>query len=103
MEADPELAGWFAASQEFDRAVVAKLKAVRDATARRLELDPGVLCARERLEMVARRVPRSIEELAGAGEMRKWQIAEMGEGFVEALREFPGRKRDKDDSPYRES
>src|SRR5690606_25985416 len=34
-----------------------KLRAVRDEFAERLKLDPGVLCARDRLEAVARRNP----------------------------------------------
>jgi ribonuclease D len=64
---------------------VARLKAVRDATATRLELDPGVLCSRERLENVARSGAKSIEELATVPDLRRWQIEEMGTGFVAAL------------------
>ena len=43
---------------------VARLKAVRDQAALDLDLDPGVLCSRDRLEAVARRNPKSLEELA---------------------------------------
>ena len=64
---------------------VARLKAVRDAAATRLELDPGVLCSRERLENVARSGAKSIEELAAVPDLRRWQIEEMGEGFIAAL------------------
>ena len=64
---------------------VARLKAVRDAAAARLELDPGVLCSRERLENVARSGAKSIEELAAVPDLRRWQIEEMGEGFIAAL------------------
>jgi ribonuclease D len=85
---------------DFD-AKVSKLKAVRDETAKRLALDPGVLCSRERMETIARALPRSTEELAQIPGLRKWQIAEMGEQFVEALREFKGKK-PATDSPYRE-
>jgi len=72
---------------EFDDKV-GRLKVVRDEAARRLELDPGVLGSRERLEAVARRVPRALEELAEIPGLRRWQIAEMGEGFVKALGGF---------------
>ena len=65
--------------------VVARLKSVRDATAARLDLDPGVLCARERLEAVARRRPRTLEELAEIPDLRRWQIEQMGEEFIRAL------------------
>ena len=64
---------------------VARLKAVRDAAATRLELDPGVLCSREKLESVARSGAKSIEELAAVPDLRRWQIEEMGEGFIRAL------------------
>lgn len=67
-----------------DRA--AALKRVRDAAAQRLDLDPGVLCSRDRLEAVARRNPSSVDELLEVKELRRWQIDEMGEEFLEALR-----------------
>ena len=72
---------------EFDDKV-GRLKTVRDAAAHRLELDPGVLGSRERLEAVARRVPRTVDELSEIPGLRQWQIAEMGEGFVKALSGF---------------
>jgi ribonuclease D len=64
---------------------VNRLKAVRDAAATRLELDPGVLCSRERLENVARSGAKTVGDLAAVPDLRKWQIEEMGEGFVRAL------------------
>ncbi|HEX9249866.1 MAG TPA: ribonuclease D [Gemmatimonadaceae bacterium] len=64
---------------------VARLKSVRDAAATRLDLDPGVLCSRERLENVARSGANTIEDLAAVPDLRRWQIEEMGEGFVRAL------------------
>ncbi len=69
---------------EFD-ARVSSLKTVRDATAVRLDLDPGVLCARERLEAVARRNPANHEQLAEIPELRRWQVAQLGEDFLKAL------------------
>ena len=95
--------------------VVSRLKAVRDAAAARLDLDPGVLCPRERLEAVARRRPASIEELAQIPELRRWQIEELGEDFLRALRdgssssrqtaraaERAARGTNRDDSPYKQ-
>jgi ribonuclease D len=66
---------------------VARLRTVRDAAAQRLELDPGVLCARERLEAIARRAPHTLEELAEVKELRKWQVAELGPELVKAIGE----------------
>jgi ribonuclease D len=70
--------------RDFDEKVN-RLKVVRDAAATRLALDPGVLCSREKLENVARSGAKTIEDLAAVPELRRWQIEEMGEGFVRAL------------------
>lgn len=69
---------------DFDRRVTL-LKGARDAAAKRLQLDPGVLCSRERLEAVARRNPATMEELAEVRELRKWQVKELGPDFLGAL------------------
>jgi len=99
---------------EFD-ARVSALKTVRDATATRLDLDPGVLCARDRLEAVARKNPSTREELAQVSELRRWQAGVLGEDFLKALANHrrggpaspapkpaaaPRPARAEDDSPY---
>ena len=70
--------------RDFDEKV-ARLKAVRDSAATRLDLDPGVLCSRERLESIARSNAKSLEDLAVVPDLRRWQIDEMGEGFLRGL------------------
>ncbi|MGH7718928.1 MAG: ribonuclease D [Gemmatimonadaceae bacterium] len=65
---------------------VTRLRRVRDAAAQRLDLDPGFLCSRDRLEAVARRNPRSLEELAEIPELRRWQVEVLGEEFLMAVR-----------------
>jgi ribonuclease D len=88
---------------DFDARVNA-LKTVRDAAATRLDLDPGVLCSRDRMEAVARRNPASLDELESVAELRKWQRALLGEGFTKAL--APHRKKAPaaaGDSPYKDS
>ncbi len=97
----PKSARW-EKDPEFDDKV-GRLKAVRDAAAVRLELDPGVLGSRERLEAVARLVPSSVEELASIPELRRWQIAELGEAFVKALAGFKKKVKPVADSPYLDS
>ena len=98
--------------------VVARLKTVRDAAASRLDLDPGVLCSRERLEAVARRRPAKVEDLADIPDFRRWQIEQLGDGFVRALRNAPSSTQagtraapasdrttdgtNRDDSPYKQ-
>jgi ribonuclease D len=81
----------FAKSQRWDRdpkfdARSSALKVVRDAKALELDLDPGVLCGRERLESVARKNPKSREELLEVPDFRRWQADVLGEGFLKALR-----------------
>lgn len=91
---------------EFDDKV-GRLKAARDAAAARLEIDPGVLGSRDRLEAVARLVPQSVDELAAISELRRWQIAELGQSFVTALAGFKPKRSPASpatpESPYLES
>ncbi len=74
--------------RDFDDKVT-RLKTVRDAAATRLELDPGVLCSRERLENVARSGAKTVEDLSAVPELRRWQIEEMGDGFIRVLTAAP--------------
>jgi ribonuclease D len=79
----PKAARWDR-DPEFDVRVSA-LKTVRDETATRLDLDPGVLCARDRLEAVARKNPKTHDELETIAVLRQWQRAVLGENFLKAL------------------
>jgi len=88
---------------------VNRLRTVREEAAQRLALDPGVLCARERLEATARRNPRSLEELAEVPELRCWQIETLGPAMLQALRGTGGGSAssapapvDEDRSPYKD-
>ncbi len=83
----------FAKSARWDRDPdfderVAKLKTVRDAMATELDLDPGVLCSRDRMEAAARRNPRHPDDLLEVPELRRWQVEVLGAGFVQALASF---------------
>ncbi len=69
---------------EFDDKV-GRLKQVRDAAAARLDLDPGVLCSRERMEAVVRRAPHHVDELQDIPGLRRWQVEILGDGFLRAL------------------
>ena len=84
---------------------VSTLKTVRDAAAARLDIDPGVLCARDRLEAVARKNPTNHEELERVLELRRWQRALLGEDFLKALRGMrrpaPAERRQDEESPYK--
>lgn len=72
---------------DFDERV-AQLKVVRDAAATRLDLDPGVLCSRDRMEAVARRNPRRAEDVAEIPELRRWQAEVLATDFVQVLARY---------------
>jgi ribonuclease D len=65
---------------------VARLKRVRDDAAKRLSMEPGFLCSRDRLEAVARRKPKTVADLEEIKDLRRWQIAVLGGEFLEALK-----------------
>ena len=98
----PKAARW-ERDPDFDARVTA-LKTVRDAHAHRLDMDPGVLCARDRMEAVARRNPASVDEVAEIPELRRWQAGVLGADFVKAL--DPHRKKSAApaaaESPYKD-
>ena len=85
----------WARDPEYEDRVIA-IKAVRDRRAMELELDPGVLCPRERLEAIARRNPRSLDELVEVPDVRRWQVEVLGEEFIHSLHAGAN-----GDSPYR--
>jgi ribonuclease D len=70
---------------DFD-ARVSRLRAVRESVAQRLDLDPGFLISRERLELIARKRPTTIEELGETPDLRRWQVQAMGKELVGATR-----------------
>jgi ribonuclease D len=69
---------------------VSALRTIRDAAAARLDMDPGVLCSRDRLEAVARKNPSTLAEMQEIPELRRWQIEVLGRDFLEALRRGRG-------------
>lgn len=95
----PKSARW-ERDPDFDE-LVSRLKRVRDEAAQRLDLDPGVLCARERLEAVVRKRPRRMEDLSELPELRRWQVDVLGADFLHALRDAkPVSTRE---SPYKDA
>ena len=70
---------------EFD-ARVGALKEVRDAVAAKLDLDPGVLASRGRLEAIARAKPAMLDALAEVPDVRKWQVEVLGSAMLRALK-----------------
>ncbi|CAN5349978.1 ribonuclease D [soil metagenome] len=71
---------WAKDSDYEDR--VEQLRRIRESAAARLDMDPGVLCSRDRLEAIARVQPRSLEELRAVPGLRGWQIEALGEELL---------------------
>ncbi len=84
---------------DFD-ARVSALKTARDAVAHRLDMDPGVVCAKDRIEAVARRNPTTREGLEEVTELRQWQREVLGAQFLAALK--PHQKLEEEESPYKD-
>jgi ribonuclease D len=62
-----------------------RLKAVRNQTALRFDVAPGVLCPNGTLEAIARLNPPTLEKLGQVPELRRWQLREFGEELLRAL------------------
>ncbi|MSP60219.1 MAG: ribonuclease D [Myxococcales bacterium] len=70
--------------------LVGLLKGARDVVAAKVGLDPSLLLPRERMEAVARRRPRTLEELAAVPGVRRWHVEVMGEALLVALSGLQG-------------
>jgi ribonuclease D len=70
---------------DFDERVN-RLRGVREAVAAKLDLDPGVLASRERLESIARARPKTTDELAAVEGMTKWQAEVLGDAALRAVK-----------------
>ena len=84
----PKAPRWEKDPEFDDRA--ARLRAVRDDVATSLALDPGVLCSREKLEAIARRMPTSVDELYETPDLRRWQADLLASGVLRALHTASG-------------
>ena len=63
-----------------------RLKTTRNRLATELDLQPGVLCPNGTLEVIAKANPHSMEALGQLAELRRWQLREIGEDLLAALR-----------------
>lgn len=62
-----------------------RLRTARNQVATTLGLDPGVLCGRSTLEVVARRRPTNLAELSALAELRRWQVDVLGSALLAGL------------------
>jgi ribonuclease D len=74
----------FAKDPDFE-ARVERLKAARNGVAGQLGLDPGVLCGKSTLEVVARAQPVDRAALTQVNDLRRWQVDVLGDALLSAL------------------
>ncbi|MFO7708562.1 MAG: HRDC domain-containing protein [Desulfobacterales bacterium] len=65
---------------------IQSLRRWRDAAARRLKIEPALVCSRAAMSAVALRKPTQPEELAEIAELRNWQRRMFGKEILAALR-----------------
>lgn len=64
---------------------VERLKAARNMVAQQLAIDPGVLCGKATLEMIALARPANQASLAQIPDLRRWQVDVLGAALLQAL------------------
>jgi ribonuclease D len=67
-----------------------RLKVARNQLAAIYDLAPGVLCPNGTLEAIALLTPVTLEQLGAIRELRRWQLRELGETLLKAVKEAGG-------------
>jgi ribonuclease D len=65
---------------------VKELRNWRDLLAKRLQIDPAIICTRAQISALAVQRPQSAESLSKNNDLKTWQIAEFGKNIVDILR-----------------
>ena len=70
-------------------AIVAKrvkeLRNWRDQLAKKLQIDPAIICTRAQISALAVQKPQSLDMLSKNNDLKTWQIAEFGKEIVDIL------------------
>ena len=64
---------------------IQSLRRWRDAQARRLKIDPSLVCTKAAINAIAARRPANPEELTDIAEIKRWQRKAFGEEIIAAL------------------
>ena len=64
---------------------VKRLRGAREVLMKQHDLPPGIVCSNQLLADMARKLPRTTDELKGIDGMRNYQIATFGEALLAAL------------------
>jgi ribonuclease D len=66
---------------------IERLKNARNTLAASYDLPPGILCPNGTLEAIARLNPTTLEQLSKIGELRRWQLKELGSSLLTVLKQ----------------
>lgn len=71
-------------------AIVAKrvkeLRNWRDLLAKKLQIDPAIICTRAQISALAVQRPQNVDSLTKNNDLKTWQIAEFGKDIVDILK-----------------
>ena len=71
-------------------AIVAKrvkeLRTWRDLLAKKLQIDPAIICTRAQISALAVQRPESVDRLSKNNDLKTWQVAEFGKDIVNILK-----------------
>jgi len=66
---------------------IERLKNARNTLAASYDLPPGILCPNGTLEAIARLNPTTLEQMSKIGELRRWQLKELGSSLLTVLKQ----------------
>lgn len=67
---------------------VRELRNWRDLLAKKLQIDPAIICTRAQISALAVQRPHSLDSLSKNNDLKTWQIAEFGKDIVDILKKF---------------
>jgi ribonuclease D len=65
---------------------VRELRNWRDLLAKKLQIDPAIICTKAQISAIAVQRPGSVDGLSKNNDLKTWQIAEFGKDIVDILR-----------------
>jgi ribonuclease D len=65
---------------------VTELRNWRDLLAKKLQIDPAIICTRAQISAIAVQRPESLDRLSKNNDLKAWQVAEFGKDIVDILK-----------------
>jgi ribonuclease D len=65
---------------------VSELRNWRDQLAKKLQIDPAIICTRAQISAIAVQRPENLDRLSKNYDLKAWQVAEFGNQIVDILK-----------------